>query len=540
MSPDGNEPDLPLQRHGNVNNWGQSFEHDQQADHDALPPLPDSGEEEVFDSGMPPSAEEMDNWNNGSNQADQFASSTSPFAFLKQPDRYIPIILAPLLFAVLTILLVFALINTHKTSISPAGFLPIILIAIAVAVAQGVAAYMVGSDNGIWALTTIGGFCLFLLIGIFAIFGVGPTVIMFFVFVVLFIVLIRFYLHPVAEGYVDIVYSMGKYSRTLYPGPNILLPWEKVARTLNVGEKQWVCPLQTVQLSRDEDVVLRATISYQLMPADAYLAITQVNQWEDVLKELVVATLQNIATTFMPDDFIAWPQGLHSRPLTYDTASEKDPRWERINKYLQDTIGDRVALWGVVVNWIYIRDISLAPHGATIVETDAVFDIPTTIIENPAPPAAATPPPPRQPVMQAPTPNAPAPQPQIQKNPAHGGNAVQAEETTQAVPVPPVLENVRPSQQLPNEKSLVGLYTSVQEGKITDPATIRKIASQFEMIARHPDARNTVSFDADRAAQILYGWAQKNDPLFAAENNDETKPDWPARRPNDENLMAGG
>jgi SPFH domain / Band 7 family len=537
MSPDGNEPDIPPQRPGNAN-WGQSFEHAHQVDHDALPPLPDSGQEEVFDSGTPPSAEEMNNWNYESDQADQFASSAAPFAFLKQPDRYIPIILAPLLFAVLTILLVFALINTHKTFISPAGFLPIILVAIAVAVAQGVAAYAIGSDNGIWALTTIGGFCLFLLIGIFAIFGIGPTVILFCVFVVLFIILRRFYLHSVAEGYVDIVYSVGKYSRTFYPGPSFLLPWEKVAHTLNVGEKQWVCPLQKVQLSRDEDVVLRATISYQLMPADAYLAVTRVNQWEEILKELVVSTLQSIATTFMPDDFIAWPQGLHSRPLTYDNTSEKDPRWERINKYLQDTIGDHVALWGVVVNWIHIRDISLAPHGATIVETDAVFDMPTTIIEHPAPPVAVAP---KQPAAQAPKPKAPVSQPETQKSTKNSGNANLAEETTQAVPVPPPAQDVsRASQQLPNEKSLIGLYTSVQQGKITDPATIRQIASQFEMIAHNPDARNTVSFDADRASQILYGWAQKNDPLFAAENNDETKPDWAVRRPNDENLMAGG
>jgi hypothetical protein len=538
MSPDGNGSEIPPQRPGNAN-WGQSFEHAHQVDHDALPPLPGSGQEEVFDSGTPPSEEEMDNWNYGSNQADQFAPPASPFAFLRQPRRYIPIILAPLLFAILTILLVFALINAHKTSISPAGFLPIALIAIAVAVAQGVTVYTIGSDNGMWALATVGGFCLFLLISIFAIFGLAPAIIMFFIFVVLFIVLIRLYLRPVAEGYVDIVSSVGKYSRTLYPGPNILLPWEKVTHTLNVGEKQWVCQLQKVQLSRDEDVVLRATISYQLMPADAYLAVTRVNQWEEILKELVVSTLQSIATTFTPDDFIAWPQGFHSRPLTYDNVSERDPRWERVNRYLQDTIGDRVALWGVIVNWIRIRDISLAPHGATIVETDAVFDMPTTIIENSAPQAAA----PRQPLAQAPMPGTPHSQPKAQKGTTNGGsNANLAEETTQAVPAPPPqpVQDEPSAPSLPNEKALTELYKSVQEGKITDPATIRNIASQFEMIAHNPNARNTVSFDADRAAQILYGWAQRNDPLFASEYNDETKPDWAVRRPNDENLMAGG
>src|ERR1700738_3589882 len=127
MSPDGNGPDIPPQKPGNAN-WSQSFEHAQYADHDALPPLPASGQEEVFASGMPPSAEDIDSWNDESNQADQLAPPESPLAFLSRPDHYIPIILVPLLFAILTILLVFSLINVHKTSISSAGFLPVALI----------------------------------------------------------------------------------------------------------------------------------------------------------------------------------------------------------------------------------------------------------------------------------------------------------------------------------------------------------------------------------------------------------------------------
>lgn len=547
MSLDGNGQDIQRQTPGNAH-WDQAFEHAHPVDQDALPPLPDSGEEEVFDSDMAASSEDMDNWDDGSNQTGQFASASSLREFLKRSDHYVPIILAPLLFALLTGLLVLLLINTHRMYISPAGFLPIVIVIIAVAVAQGVAVYYAGSANGIWALVTIGGFCLFLLIDIFAVFGPVSTLIVFFIFVALFIVLIRLYLRPVADGHVDIVSSFGKYSRTLYPGANILMPWEKVTHSLNVGEKQWVCPLQKVQLSRDEDVVLRATISYQLMPSDAYLAVTQVNQWEEMLKELVVSTLQSIATTFTPDDFISWPQGLHSRPLTYDNAEDGELRWERVNRYLHELIRDRVALWGVIVNWVRIRDVSLAPHGATIVETDAVFDMPTTIIENSAPSADPTPAPsanpaPKRSTAKAPPAKAPGSQPKVQRGHTTSGNANPAEETTQAVTAPPsqpAQDNPPAPPQLPNEKVLIELYKAVQGGKITDPATIRNIAAQFEMIANDPNARNTVSFDAERATQILYGWAQKNDALYNVDYDDETKPDWTVRRPNDENLMAGG
>jgi SPFH domain / Band 7 family len=488
----------------------------------------------------------MDNWNDENNPTGQFASARSVLESLKQPDRYVPVILAPLLFALLTILIILLLLDSHRTYISPIGFLPVVIVIVAAAVAQGMAVYYAGSENGLWILATAAGFCLFLLIDIFAIFGLVPALLMFFIFVALFVVLVRLYLRPVAEGYVDIVSSLGKYSRTLYSGPNILMPWEKVTHSLNVGEKQWVCGLQKVQLSRDEDVVLRATISYQLDPKDAHIAVTQVNQWEEMLKELVISTIQGIATTFTPDDFIAWPQGLHSRPLTYDQSGHEEQHWERVNDHLLMTIGTHAANWGVIVNWVRIRDVSLAPHGATIVETDEVFDMPTTIIEKSAPPTNPAPKPP------APKPSAPkasatkasgnqpkAPQEDTTSRNVHS-NVHSAEDTTQAVPAPPAQDQPPPAPQPLNEKVLAEAYKAVQDGKITDPATIRSIAAKFEQVAQDPDARNTVSFDADRAAQILYGWAQKNDTLYNVDYEDETKPDWAVRRPNDENLMAGG
>ena len=284
------------------------------------------------------------------------------------------------------------------------------------------------------------------------------------------------------------------------------------------------------------------------MPNDAYIAVTQVNQWEEMLKELVISTIQGIATTFTPDDFIAWPQGLHSRPLTYDHPGNDEQRWAPVNDHLLVIIGDHAANWGAIVNWVRIRDVSLAPHGATIVETDAVFDMPTTIIEHSVP--SAKPPAPKPSAAKAPD-----SQPKGQQGSTNRGNVrqaeettqadktSQAEETTQAVPISPDPADQEQSSsppQLPNEKVLVEAYKAVQDGKITDPATIRSIGAKFEQVAHDPDARNTVSFDAERAAQILYGWAQKNETLYIGEYEDETKPDWAVRRPNDENLMAGG
>ncbi len=532
MSPDGDRPDVPWQRSDNTN-WDQSLEHARQVDYDASPPLPASGNEEVFDSDQPVAQQEMDDWGDEGNQTGAFEAAAGPFDFLKEPSRYVPIIVVPLVFAVLSGLIVFLALSLHRAYISPIGFLPTVILIIAFAVAQGAVISYMDVDNGMWILATVGGFSLFLLLTLFALFGPLPAFIVFCVLVVLFVVIVRFYFHTVAEGYIDIVYAFGQYRRTLAAGPNLLLPWEKIIHTFNIGEKQWVCPLQKVQLSRDDDAVLRATISYQLLPNDANITVKYANQWEEMLKELIVSTIQNVATTFTPDDFIVWPQGLHSRPLTYDNAGEGELRWERVNKYLYDLIAEHASNWGVMVNWVRIRDVSLAPHGATIVETDAVFDMPTTIIENPAPPAAAA---------KNPPPKAQAKPPGAQKGSAGAGNAKLAEETTQAVPVPsqPAQDTTPAAPPLPNEKVLIEAYNAVKNGKITDPRTIRGIAAKFDLIAHDSKSRETVSFDAERAAQILYGWAQKNDPLFEVDYDDETKPDWVARPPNDENLMAGG
>ncbi len=268
-----------------------------------------------------------------------------------QSHRIFALIITPLIFGALTCLFVLPLISSGKAYIRPPGLWPVAIIIIIVAAAQGVGVYYAGSK--IWVLATVGGFFLFLLIGCFAVFGPISTLVLLVVLLIISVVLMRLYFYPVAEGHVDIVYAFGKYSRTLYPGLNILLPWEKVTYQLNAGEKQWACPLQKVQLSRDEDVVLRATISYQLMPEDAYIAVTQVDQWENSLKNYVLATIQSIATTFTPEDFIAWPQDPHS--------------FEQVNAYLFQLIRDRVALWGVQVNWVRILDVSLAPPDATII-----------------------------------------------------------------------------------------------------------------------------------------------------------------------------
>src|SRR5947209_8960118 len=96
----------------------------------------------------------------------------------------------------------------------------------------------------------------------------------------------------------------------------MLLPWEKVAHQLKIREMQWLCPLQRVQLSQTEDVLLRALVSYQLYAKHAYRAVTRAEDWEKQFQDMFINEVQIIGTMFVPDDFISWPQGLHTPSST--------------------------------------------------------------------------------------------------------------------------------------------------------------------------------------------------------------------------------
>jgi hypothetical protein len=241
--------------------------------------------------------------------------------------------------------------------------------------------------------------------------------------------------------------------------------------------------MQRVQLSRNEDVHLRATISYQLMPQDAYLATTQKQSWEESLRDHFLACLQNIATTFTPEDFIAWPQGIHTPPSEIEQANSLARR-ELVNRYLFTEMRDRVAMWGVVVHQVNIRDVVLAPHDAQVIDV--------------APPTAPE-------IKNANGTEATRPEAMAQLS-LHQIAGSPKEGTT--TPVPAQDGRIASPRAL-SEEVLKKAYKEVQDGKITDPETIREIAVRFQQVADDQQASQLVTFDAMRAALNLHEQARK-------------------------------
>jgi regulator of protease activity HflC (stomatin/prohibitin superfamily) len=411
----------------------------------------------------------------------------------------IKLIIIPLLFAGTACLLVLPPIATGTAHFPPDTLWPIAIIIIIVALLQGIAIHYSRPLPGVWMLCTGGGLIVLLSISDFALFGPVAGIMLVIVLLILTGYVLRRSIEPVHEGVVDIVFAFGKYCRTLEPGFNLRFPWEKITQQVNVEETHWNCPPQKIQLSRDEDVILRALISYQVKPRAAHLAVTQVKNWEESLRDTFIATLQTIATVFTPDDFLNWPQSLDAyrqqshHPVSSSPADdfgESAERRESINEYLCHYMRARAEHWGIQINWVNIRDVELVPHDLAMIDIDSIGQMSD-----------------EQLVLQEDA-QLPVQTPQM----AHV--VVQTNGVPESKPnaVTALFEPAKPIQ-IPKEEILIKAYREVQNGKITDPESIRAIAATFEAVARDAQASAAVSFDAERATQNLHKQARSYEAL---------------------------
>ena len=493
-------------------NWDQSFDF-----YEMSPPEED--QEEVFPASQIYTQVEDE---------EEF-SNPSPLSSegLQKIGRQFSFVIVPLLFALVigVITLPFTLPDTPTRHIA---FLPMLFLLIALAVAEGTALYFAGPDDNVWLVAVSIGFCLFVLLGSYAVFGIGFTFILFIILFVLGIILAQRCIRPVPEGRVDIVYSFGKYSRTIFPGFNLIRPWEHVSDQLNVRETLWTCPKQRVSIQRGQEVEIIAQISYQLLPEDANLAVSQVQDWENSLRDLFVTTIHRDVHELTPEEFTAPHRKAHQSSLPDPTIARL---WDRVNAHLWSDMQDQVARWGVQVNWIQTRELHLLPHihevaaqgnvrpmnlgatrgaGSTPSQPARANVIPNeqfgrAPFAHPAPaPAPANPPPPPAP------PSAPS-------------------DSTVAVP------------REANNEVLIDLYEAVRAGRITDPNTIRDLAQRFMSIARDHEANNNFPFDADRAGRTLFQRAKWYEDQANADSYEANiQDDMPRPRRANDNLMAGG
>ncbi len=446
---------------------------------------------------------------------------------LRNFGRLFSPVLIPLPFALFVFIVTY--VATYRMSSPGLQTLPLAILLLALAILQGTMLYYAGSNDDLWLLCLIFGYTLFLLVGTFAIFGLRGAIILLILLILLLLFYARRGFRPVSDGYVEIVHSFGKYSRTLDSGARFLWPWEKTVQRVSIKEKLWPCPLQIVKISRDQDVRLIATISFQVMPEDAHLTLT-VENWEESLHKLFVGTLQALVSQLSPADFTAWPQA-QGQPLRSSNPHApldptQDTRWDRINNALASRTQDQVAAWGIQINWVRIQDITLIPHLMPA-------SLPPGVQAQPKKPMPTTnyAPDPRNQTAHQPTRAAAS-------SPAQGTSSQSVagddQETTIVMESHAVQQQMAHPQPPPGSDaptaissrpisidSLKDLYDAVRQSRITDPNTIRGIAHQFEVVSRDPQLSQRVDFDADRAAKKLYQRAKSieaNSPARAGSN----------------------
>ncbi len=540
MSPDKKEPDATWQE-PDAMPWDGSNE-------EMLPFSYEQDEVEDVDSDQLASYAPDDDQDD--QRTEQLAGESPRFETLKKMGRQIAPIVTPLLFGGITFIFLLPLLHTNRFYLHGNNLWPVGLVIIAIVILQGMVLYYAGMNNVYWSLSIVGGFFLFLMIGCFALFGPFPALALLVVLLIASMIATRFATHPIPEGSVDIVYAFGAYSRTLFPGLNFMLPWEKVIAHLQTKERQWSCPEQTVPVSRGEDVQLKAVISYQLMPVDAHLAILQVENWEESVHELFKTLLQSAVVHLTPEDFLAWPDGSRSRPgdaggmRLNNPERQEGAHWAHINLLLTEQMQERVAGWGVTLKWVYIRDVTLTPRSNN--STNA-----TSGLDAASPPSVQTQAQPSFSGMGTSTAG------RI-KTPPVMGNQFPSKVITQqteamprpaAVPITPPA----PGTKLPKEEVLKNAYKQIQSGLITSPDVIRSIAARFQAIANDPEAIKNVSFDASQAAHTLFERAKLieeseniapvSSPMSSPRAYQDDVPSqsgWSYRAPSDDNLTAGG
>src|SRR6266566_3422710 len=429
--------------------------------------------------------------------------------------RFSPV-LVPLPFAILIFLftLPFAL-----KGLSFLPLLPLAVLLIALVVMQGTMLYYAGTSDTYWTLFVIIGYSLFLVVGTLAIFGFGASLILLIILLIVGTFLARRSILQVPEGYVDIVMMYGRYARTLYPGPNLKMPLEKVSSRLSTKEISWTCPEQVVKISRDEDVKLVATISYKLLPEDAHLASLLVDNWEISLQKLFVSTMQSVINELTPSDFMNLPQGAHPRTLvdisSIDTATIT--RWDRVNDILAKRVQDQVEKWGVQINYVRIQDVTLIPRLTSSVNPSwgqSPVDVGMT---RGGYPTVAQP-------QQA----------QIVAKPVENQPAPMVIQPSSAYPPAPV--------SAASIEMLKESYEAVRTGRLRDPQTIRDIAARFEALANDP----SIDVDAFKAAQILYhrAWIYeqkaKEKSRVGVTPDPVVQPDINERGQTNDNIFTGG
>jgi len=167
----------------------------------------------------------------------------------------------------------------------------------------------------------------------------------------------------VPQGEEWVVERLGKYSRTLRPGLNIILPYiEKVRTQITTRDIILDIPQQEV-ITKDNAVILTNAVAFIRVtkPQDA---IYGVEDFRMAIQQLIMTTLRSILGEMKLDEALSNRDMIKSR--------------------LKDQIIDDVADWGVTVKSVEIQDINPSSSMQASMERQAAAERERRAIETTA------------------------------------------------------------------------------------------------------------------------------------------------------------
>ncbi|MEX6508592.1 SPFH domain-containing protein [Jiella sp. M17.18] len=159
------------------------------------------------------------------------------------------------------------------------------------------------------------------------------------ILVVLFFALVTLFstIKIVPQGYNYTVENFGRYTRTLTPGLNILVPFvERVGRKMNMMEQVLDVPTQEVITRDNASVAADGVAFYQIL--DAAAAAYEVSGLDNAILNLVMTNLRSVMGSMDLDDLLS----------NRDTISEKILR----------VVDQASHSWGIKITRIEIKDIN--------------------------------------------------------------------------------------------------------------------------------------------------------------------------------------